>query len=84
MHVELVTSGGLTGRGVGSVKVDGTLATIDNRVTTELTAAEEAQLHRLPIIRKARPHAPKPDAVQFVLTIDGERQQRPRTPWADS
>lgn len=73
MRVELTTSGGLTGRGVGSVRVDGSNATIDGRITTQLTASEEAQLHRLPIVRKTRPPQNQPDAVLYTLTIDGER-----------
>jgi hypothetical protein len=73
MRVELTTSGGLTGLGVGSVKVDGSSATIDGRVTTQLTEAEEARLHRLPIVRASRPPAGSPDAVLYTLTIDGQR-----------
>jgi len=73
MRVELITSGGLTGLGVGSVKVDGTSATIDGRVTTKLTEAEEARLHRLPIVRASRLPSGSPDAVLYTLTIDGQR-----------
>ena len=73
MHVELITSGGLTGRGVGSVRVEGSNATIDGRVTTRLTEAEEARLHRLPIVRTGRAPGRTPDAVLYTLTIDGQR-----------
>lgn len=73
MRIELTTSGGLTGRGIGSVKVEGSTATIDGSVTTQLTDVEEARLHRLPIVRRSRTGAPTPDAVQYTLTIDGER-----------
>lgn len=73
MRVELITSGGLTGLGLGSVKVDGTSATIDGRVTTKLTETEEARLQRLPIVRASRPPAGSPDAVLYTLTIDGQR-----------
>ncbi len=73
MRVELTTSGGLTGRGVGSVRVEGSNATIDDRVTTQLTKSEEARLHRLPIVPAARPAAGSPDAILYTLTIDGQR-----------
>ena len=73
MHVELITSGGLTGRGVGSVRVEGSNATIDGRVTTQRTEAEQARLHRLPIVRTARASGGAPDAVLYTLTIDGQR-----------
>lgn len=61
------------GRGAGSVRVDGTSATIDGRVTTQLTEAEAARLRRLPIIRASRPPAGSPDAILYTLTIDGKR-----------
>lgn len=73
MRVELTTSGGLTGRGIGSVRVDGSSATIDGRVTTGLTQAEEARLNRLPIVRTARSPRGGPDAITYTLTIEGER-----------
>ena len=73
MRIELTTSGGLTGRGIGSVLVDGTTATIDGKVTTELTEDEAARLHRLPIVRTTRPPAATPDAIRYTLIIDGER-----------
>lgn len=73
MRVELTTSGGLTGRGIGSIRVDGRSVTIDGRVTTELTEAEEARLNRLPIVRTARSPRGAPDAVVYTLTIEGQR-----------
>lgn len=73
MRVELTTSGGLTGRGVGSVRVDGSSATIDGRVTTELTKAEETRLRRLPTLRTTRSPSTAADAVLYTLTIDGKR-----------
>lgn len=73
MQIELTTYGGVTGRGIGSVRVDGSTATIDDRVTTQLTEAEEARLHHLPIVRKTRPPASTPDAIRYTLVIDGER-----------
>ncbi len=73
MTIQLTTSGGLTGRGVGSVKVDGSSATIDNRVTVELTDQEAARLHRLPVLRSTRGPSTLPDAITYTLTVDGER-----------
>lgn len=72
MRVELTTSGGLTGRGVGSVSVDGSNATIDGRLRTELTGDEQARLSRLPAVRAARSPAGSPDAVLYTLTIEGQ------------
>ena len=73
MRVQLETSGGLTGRGVGSVSVDGSHATIDGRVTTELTKAEKTRLSGLPVVRATRSPAGAPDAVLYTLTIEGQR-----------
>lgn len=73
MTIQLTTSGGFTGRGAGSVKVDGRSATIDNRLTVELTAAESASLANLPELRAARRGASAtPDAITYTLTIDGK------------
>ena len=79
MQIELTTSGGLGGRGIGSVKVDGSMATIDGSVTTELTQAEEARLARLPIVRVTRAPSGTPDAIRYTLTIDGRRWS-----WSDT
>ena len=73
MKIQLTTSGGLTGRGVGSVQIEGASVTVDDRVTVELTDAEEARLHRLPILRNTRGPAATPDAVTYTLTVDGQR-----------
>jgi len=73
LRIELVTSGGFTGRGIGSIRIDGTSATADGIIATELTAAEEARLHRLPILGKTRSPSKKPDAIVYTLTIDGHR-----------
>ena len=73
MRVELTTSGGLTGRGVGSIRVEGSSATIDGRVTIELTKAEETRLSRLPTVSRTRSPSAAPDAVLYTLTIEGQR-----------
>ena len=73
MRVSLVTSGGLTGQGVGSVTIEDDRALIDGHVSTPLTAEEEARLHRLPIVRASRPLRATPDAVTYTLVIDGVR-----------
>jgi hypothetical protein len=68
-----MTSGGLTGRGVGSVTIEDDRALIDGHVSTPLTADEAARLHRLPIVRASRPMRAAPDAITYTLTIDGAR-----------
>lgn len=73
MKIELITSGGLTGRGIGSVKVEDNNVVVDGGIATELTPAEQARLHRLPILGKTRSPVTKPDAVTYTLTIDGHR-----------
>jgi len=72
MRVELITSGGLTGQGVGAVRVEGSSATIDGRVTTQLTEAEEARLHRLPIVRASRPEQVEQNAAASGIELDEE------------
>ncbi len=73
MKIELITSGGITGRGVGTVKIDGTNAIIDGTVAAELTSAEQARLARLPILRTTRAPRKTPDAIVYTLTVDGHR-----------
>ena len=72
MRIELITSGGFAGRGVGSIRIDGTNAIADGQTST-LTDAEQARIHRLPILGKTRSLAPKPDAIVYTLTVDGHR-----------
>ncbi len=73
MKIELITSGGVTGRGVGTVKIDGTNAIIDGTLPAVLTAAEEARLARLPILRTTRAPIKTPDAIVYTLIVDGHR-----------
>lgn len=73
MRIELVTSGGFTGRGVGSIRVEGSNAVIDGGIPTELTAAELARIDRLPILRKLRAPLIRPDAIVYTLNVDGRR-----------
>ena len=73
LRIELVTSGGFTGRGVGSIRIDGTSAIADGAVSTELTTEERARLDRLPILRNTRSRSNTADAVVYTLTIDGRR-----------
>lgn len=74
MRIALETSGGFTGRGIGSIVIDGHNAVADGRHTTELTPEELARLDRLPILRRAsRPPSITPDAVVYTLTVDGQR-----------
>lgn len=73
MRIELVTSGGFTGRGIGSVRVDGSNALIDGGIATELTPTELARLDRLPILRTLRAPLIRPDAIVFTLNVDGRR-----------
>ncbi|HEX9163207.1 MAG TPA: hypothetical protein VF980_15990 [Thermoanaerobaculia bacterium] len=73
MRIELTTSGGLTGRGVGSVTIDGADATIDGRTKLRITREEQSRLEHV-----ARPEShPRrsftPDAVIYSLTIDGNQ-----------
>jgi hypothetical protein len=73
MKIELITSGGVTGRGLGTVKIDGANAVIDGTVTAELTDAERARLTRLPILRTTRAPRRTADAVVYTLVVDGHR-----------
>ncbi|HSP35874.1 MAG TPA: hypothetical protein VLU46_16295 [Thermoanaerobaculia bacterium] len=73
MRIELVTSGGFTGLGVGSIRIDGTTAVVDGGVATELTAAEVARIDRLPILKRLTPRGSTPDSIVFTLVIDGQR-----------
>ncbi len=73
MRIALETTGGFTGRGIGSIVIEGTNALADGQVTSELTADEQARLHRLPILGSIRAPRIKPDAVVFKLTVDGQR-----------
>ncbi len=73
MRIELLTSGGFTGRGIGSVRVDGRNAVIDGGISTELTPAEIARIDRLPILRTVRAPLMKPDAIVYTLNVDGKR-----------
>lgn len=73
MRVELTTSGGLTGRGLGSVVIEGRRAIIDGKVSSQITDAEEARLSRLPIVRSTRSPRGSADAVSYTLVIDGHR-----------
>ncbi|HSP17511.1 MAG TPA: hypothetical protein VLV78_22390 [Thermoanaerobaculia bacterium] len=73
MKIELITSGGVTGRGVGTVKIEGSDAVIDGTMTAELTDAEEARLACLPILRSTRSPHRTPDAIVYTLIVDGHR-----------
>ena len=73
LRIELLTSGGFTGRGVGSIRIDGNSAVTDGGLSTELTPDEVARLDRLPILRSIRPRQVTPDAIVYTLIVDGRR-----------
>jgi hypothetical protein len=74
MRIALETSGGFSGRGVGSIVINGHSAVADGQHMTELTADELARIDRLPILRRAaRPPLIRPDAIVYTLTVDGQR-----------
>ncbi|HEY3053581.1 MAG TPA: hypothetical protein VGK04_09370 [Thermoanaerobaculia bacterium] len=63
MKIELTTSGGLTGRGIGSVTID---------AGTQLTLSEQQRLASLPKPKKTHSPQRAPDAITYTLRIDGE------------
>lgn len=73
------TSGGFTGRGVGSVSIDGADVNADARCRGTLSDAERDQLARLaatahPDRWKSEYETPgHPDVVTYTLTLDGTK-----------
>jgi hypothetical protein len=62
MKIELTTSGGLTGRGIGNIAVD----------LDRLTPSEQERLASLPLPKPTPSPKPAPDAINYTLRIDGQ------------
>jgi len=71
--IELTTDGGMTGRGIGSVRIEGAKLTVSGRFVRDLSAAELKMLNRLASSLEDFEGGGRraPDAVRYRLRAGG-------------
>lgn len=70
--IELTTEGGFTGRGIGSLRIEGTRLSINGRFVRDLTRSQAAGFARLAsAVSDFAGSAKSPDGIQYVLRAAG-------------